>query len=99
MIEPVFQDTILQFYDRLAEMSVLWVVTGSLGMALQGMPVTVHDIDLQTDAAGAYKIAHIFAGHISPYQNTGLTVPFRPILLLIISQNHDMILIKRMIAL
>lgn len=65
MIEPVFQDTILQIYDRLAETSVLWVVTGSLGMALQGMPVTVHDIDLQTDAAGAYKIAHIFAGHIT----------------------------------
>lgn len=26
-----------------------WAVTGSLGMALQGVPVDVHDIDSQTD--------------------------------------------------
>ncbi|MCW5852548.1 MAG: hypothetical protein KIT87_20910, partial [Anaerolineae bacterium] len=33
-----------------------WAVTGSVGMALQGIPVEPHDIDLQTDAAGAYEI-------------------------------------------
>ena len=36
--------------------SVDWAVTGSLGMALQGMDLPVHDIDLQTDEAGAYEI-------------------------------------------
>jgi hypothetical protein len=33
-----------------------WVITGSLGMALQAVPVEVHDIDLQTDQDGAYEI-------------------------------------------
>ncbi len=41
--------------DRLGE-GVTWAVTGSVGMALQGIPVEPHDIDLQTDAAGAYEI-------------------------------------------
>lgn len=31
-----------------------WVFTGSLGMALQGLPVQVHDIDIQTTMRGAY---------------------------------------------
>jgi len=33
--------------SRLKDSSINWVVTGSLGMALQGVPVEVHDIDLQ----------------------------------------------------
>lgn len=40
------------FYD--------WVVTGSLGMALQGVPVEIHDIDIQTDKDGAYEIEDCF---------------------------------------
>lgn len=64
-LEPAFLKTLFQIHDRLAETAVLWVVTGSLGMALQGVPVTVHDIDLQTDAAGAYEIGHIFADYVT----------------------------------
>lgn len=33
-----------------------WVITGSLGMALQGVPTAVHDIDIQTTAQGAYAL-------------------------------------------
>ena len=33
-----------------------WVVTGSMGMALQGIPCEVHDIDIQTDSPGAYRL-------------------------------------------
>ncbi|MHB0922846.1 MAG: nucleotidyltransferase domain-containing protein [Bellilinea sp.] len=40
----------------LKDEAVIWVVTGSVGMALQGMPLEVHDIDLQTDRDGAYII-------------------------------------------
>ncbi len=43
-------------YDRLLPEPVTWVVTGSLGMVLQGMQLPVHDIDLQTDERGAYEI-------------------------------------------
>jgi hypothetical protein len=40
---------------------VNWVVTGSLGFALQGVPVDVHDIDIQTDKEGAYEIERRFS--------------------------------------
>ncbi len=40
---------------------VEWAITGSLGMALQGVPVEVHDIDLQTDRRGAYEIERCLA--------------------------------------
>ncbi len=43
-------------HERLENSAAEWVVTGSLGMALQGMEIEVHDIDLQTDEAGAYEI-------------------------------------------
>jgi len=33
-----------------------WAITGSLGMSLQGMAITVNDIDIQTDRDGAFEI-------------------------------------------
>ena len=33
-----------------------WVLTGSLAHALHGVPVEVHDIDLQTNQEGAFEI-------------------------------------------
>ncbi len=38
-----------------------WAITGSLGFALQGSEVTVHDIDLQTSQEGAFEIERRFA--------------------------------------
>ncbi len=40
---------------------VNWVVTGSLGFALQGIPVEPHNIDIQTDRGGAYEIESLFS--------------------------------------
>ena len=40
--------------------SVSWAVTGSTSFALQGVPVTPHDIDLQTTEDGAYTIEDTF---------------------------------------
>jgi hypothetical protein len=37
-----------------------WAITGSLGFALQGSESSVHDIDLQTDQAGAFEIERRF---------------------------------------
>ena len=37
-----------------------WTFTGSLSMALQGMDLEVHDIDVQTDQEGAYAIQALF---------------------------------------
>ncbi len=43
----------------------VWALTGSLGMALQGVPLTPHDVDLQTDAAGAYEIERRLAEFVT----------------------------------
>ena len=46
-------------HDRLQGAGITWTVTGSLGFALQGVPVAPHDIDIQTDKNGAYEIERL----------------------------------------
>ena len=41
-------------------MPINWAVTGSLRLALQGVPIEVHDIVIQTDKDGAYAIERCF---------------------------------------
>jgi hypothetical protein len=41
-----------------------WALTGSAGHALQGINLHPRDIDVQTDAGGAYRIAERFAPHV-----------------------------------
>ncbi len=50
--------------DRLSDMPTAWAVTGSFGMALQGMEVEVHDIDLQTSDTGAYEIGERLSEYV-----------------------------------
>ena len=45
--------------QRLSDRRINWAVTGSLGFRLQKLPVTVNDIDLQADAAGAYRMEEL----------------------------------------
>ncbi len=61
MIEPAYIEVLRKIYTRLKDSDVNWAVTGSLGFALQGVPVTVHDIDIQTDKSGAYKIENLLS--------------------------------------
>ena len=42
-----------------------WAITGSTSFALQGLPLTPNDIDLQTDEAGAYAIERRLAEYVS----------------------------------
>ncbi len=56
MVPKPHLDALKTIYARLHDSTIPWAVTGSLGMALQGMPTEVHDVDLQTDAGGAYEI-------------------------------------------
>jgi len=58
-------DTLRVIYAHLADSKVIWVVTGSLGMALQGVKVEVHDIDLQTDPAGVYEIERLLSEFVT----------------------------------
>ena len=61
MIDSVYLNVLRQIHARLSSTDVNWVVTGSLGFALQGVPVQPNDIDLQTDKAGAYEIERLFS--------------------------------------
>jgi hypothetical protein len=56
MIDARYLDILRLIVRRLEGRAIDWAVTGSCGFALQGLDVTVHDIDLQTDAPGAYAI-------------------------------------------
>jgi hypothetical protein len=56
-----FRFALNEIHRRLHGKPIIWVITGSCGMALQGMPTEVHDIDLQTDKRGAYAIEAAFS--------------------------------------
>ena len=61
MISPNHSRALKIIYGRLRETEIVWVITGSLGFPLRGMEFEVLDIDLQTDAAGAYGIGNAFS--------------------------------------
>ncbi|CAB49332.1 nucleotidyltransferase domain-containing protein [Pyrococcus abyssi] len=61
MIPYAHLKVLRKLYERLKDSNVNWVVTGSLGFALQGVPVEPHDIDIQTDKEGAYEIERLFS--------------------------------------
>lgn len=67
MIEEKFLNPLRIIYSRMENQQagrLNWVITGSLGMALQGMELAVHDIDLQTDKEGAYEIERRFSEYV-----------------------------------
>lgn len=65
MIDPRYLEVLRKIYNRLNNTDVNWVVTGSLGFALQGMPVEPNDIDIQTDKQGAYEIERHFSDFVT----------------------------------
>ncbi len=64
MIDSRFLVVLQKIYERLETCNVPWVITGSFGMALQGIDMEVHDIDLQTDQRGAYEIESRFSEYV-----------------------------------
>jgi len=64
MIDPRFIDVVGCICSHLSGTETTWAVTGSLGQALQGVEVAVHDIDIQTDEPGAYEIERCFSDHV-----------------------------------
>ena len=61
MIGSRHLDVLRKIHARLEQADVNWVVTGSVGFALQGVPVSPSDLDIQTDEAGAYEIERLFS--------------------------------------
>ncbi len=64
MIDSKYTQILNKIYNRLRNTDIVWAVTGSLGFALQGMSVEIHDIDIQTDKAGAYEIERLFKEYV-----------------------------------
>lgn len=65
MIPALHSQVLTQVVTALRSVPIDWVVTGSTGMALQGLPLEPHDLDLQTSRDGAYAIEHALATHAS----------------------------------
>jgi len=61
LIPPDYLAVLRKLYNRLEETDIVWVLTGSLGLAIKGIPLTPNDIDIQTDRAGVNEFARIFA--------------------------------------
>ncbi len=53
-IDPALIETLKMVYQRLQTTDIEWVLTGSTAFALQGLPYSPADIDIQTDKAGAF---------------------------------------------
>ncbi len=64
MLPTPYFNVLRKIVTNLKESSINWVLTGSAGMVLQGMPLEVHDIDIQTNKNGAYDIERTFAEYI-----------------------------------
>ena len=64
MISSQHVRALKNIHNRLRNTETLWAITGSFSVALQGMELEVDDIDLQTDASGAYEIEKVFAANI-----------------------------------
>jgi hypothetical protein len=63
---PSRHTTTLQWlYEALSPTEIVWALTGSTSFALQGLAVTPHDIDIQTDAPGAYAIERHFSTYVT----------------------------------
>ena len=61
MVKKKYLQVLERILYHLRTISAPWAVTGSLGFALQGVPVEPHDIDIQTDEKGAYEIERLLA--------------------------------------
>ena len=60
--------------DQLHGTPITWAVTGSCSLALQGLPVAVHDIDVRTTAKDAYVLEahfHLYQKRAVSFASTG----------------------------
>ena len=56
MLPPAFVFALQVLSDRLAGTAIDWAIGASCSLALHGIDVDPHDVDLDTTAAGAYLI-------------------------------------------
>jgi hypothetical protein len=64
VIPAKFLPAVRTIHAALLETQIDWAVTGSMGMALQGMDLPINDIDIQTDEDGAYEVERRLAQYV-----------------------------------
>lgn len=66
----VQRSTLHRVSSVLRKTEVVWVLTGSAAFAIRGLDTFVHDLDIQTDALGAYAIQRLLAPYmVSPVRH------------------------------
>jgi hypothetical protein len=65
MVSTQFISVLRKVHVQLSKTDVNWAVVGSLGLALRGLPLEPHDIDIMTDKSGAYEIERIFSRFVT----------------------------------
>ncbi len=60
MISREIIKTLKFIVSRLGNQKINWALSGSLGLALRGIKVKPHDIDIISNKKGAYRIASLF---------------------------------------
>ena len=65
MLDTSLLAALRALHARLDKQPVNWAITASCGLALQGVPVTVGDVDLATNRAGAYRLQQLFAAEMT----------------------------------
>ncbi len=58
---PRWRSALRQIVSRLDAERVHYTIAGGTSLAAHGLPVRVKDIDIETDVAGAYRFAELFA--------------------------------------
>lgn len=59
---PRWRAVLRHVAGRLEEAGVAYKVVGGASAALHGVPLPVNDLDIETDAGGAYRFQALFAG-------------------------------------
>jgi len=62
--KPLWRAVLRQIAQRLNEAGVAYKVVGGTAAALHVVPLLVRDLDLETDAEGAYRFQTLFADHV-----------------------------------
>ncbi len=61
LIPDEFLIPLRKIYREMQHAEIDWVITGSLGLAIKGIPISPQDIDIQTHRAGLQRFASIFS--------------------------------------
>lgn len=64
-LKPQWRSVLYRIAQILKDTHIDYRVVGGTNLALHGLPISVRDIDIETDASGAYRIQEIFKAKLA----------------------------------